>query len=446
MDEGKGTVRCYWENIRERVSKVEPNFFNIVDKLHPDKSLPIYLVYLPYGSLKGDNISSFMPNMDGSFVRLTDTNLSSVIISELGYGKNSSPFGMVLEKELEYFIEIEQDNIIIPSHIHKAGAFFNYSIILNEKNGIVYAPNGILKASSGCRSVFMLPNIGCMTHHYHLQREYNIQSHPPKKINDHWHTFKSILSSSNVSCHWSSCLVYFSESWVRKLWEDPSWLELKLYLLEKERKISEHQRFHQYYDIIFSLIQKNRNLKPNPYLVDTVRHIFNIALGIYPGFIPATNDDSLPLNLLQNVYVNSYGMDKYTPTIMKPDIFDFLADKNPIYYSLQQPTTYAFSPKSRSISSALSDMRGLMHLIEVFCKELGNNSGLCTGTIFENIAQKIIFSYFHNKKDLHSLIELSSNIVDQDHRFRYLTPQVDSPNSMFAVDAKFFRGCISISV
>lgn len=35
VDEGKGLVRVYWENIRDRVTKVQPAFAKIVDEFEP---------------------------------------------------------------------------------------------------------------------------------------------------------------------------------------------------------------------------------------------------------------------------------------------------------------------------------------------------------------------------------------------------------------------------
>src|SRR5580704_5442334 len=141
--------------------------------------------------------------------------------------------------------------------------------------------------------------------------------------------------------------MYFSEKWMEKLHTDKSWLQLKSYLHELAWNAFEYRRNQVYYDIAFSMIQKKRNLKPNPYLTDTARHLFTITLGDAPGYAPATDNNSLPLHTLQKVLVDSYGMKKYIPTIMKPCVYNFEKDKFPIYYSLQNPSTFAFSPKSR---------------------------------------------------------------------------------------------------
>ena len=145
----------------------------------------------------------------------------------------------------------------------------------------------------------MLPNIGCLTNHINLQRDFHIQSPPPKLLYEHWHIFKEIINYKN--CDWRSCLLFFSEKWVNHLHQDKSWINLKMYLHELAWNHFEHRRNNIYYDIAFSRIQKKRNLKPNPYLIDTASHLFTTALGAAPGYAPACDDSSLPLESIRQV-------------------------------------------------------------------------------------------------------------------------------------------------
>ena len=211
--------------------------------------------------------------------------------------------------------------------------------VLNKKTDKIYTPNGVLTTSSGARSAFMLPNIGCQTNHSALQRDFNIQDPAPKSHYEHWNIFRHITNSKIIDCNWRSCIIYFSNKWVDRLHNDSAWLQLKLYLHELAWSAFEYRRNQIYYDIAFSITQKKRNLKPNPYLVDTAKHIFTTAIGAAPGYVPAHNNNALPLDVIQNVYVESYGLRKYSPTIMQPSQFDFQNDKLPIYYSMQNPAT-----------------------------------------------------------------------------------------------------------
>lgn len=445
IDERRGLVKVQWADIRDRVAVVEPNFARMVDELAPNINFPLYLAYLPYGALKGDTESTFIPTQDNSYIRLTDPNIPKDIQNHLGYGKASSPLGMVLEKELEYFIDLKNERISIPWAIHTPGSFFSFGRNLSSDQSRIYAPNGVLTATSGARSVFMLPNIGCATNHVNLERDFNIQHTPPKSLYEHWHIFKDIINSNIISCDWKSCLIYFSESWVRKIHEDEAWLKLRMYLHEKAWRHYEHQRCRIYYDIAFSIMQKNRNLKPNPYLTDTARHLFSIALGDAPGYIPADNNHGLPTEIIQQAYVESYGLKKYIPTIMKPTRFLYETEQLPIYYSLQNPSTFMFSPKSRTSSSTVFEMRELQHIMNIFMNELSRENAMCADTVMNLAAKDIKFNYYHNKIDRHRIIQSTDMIPSIDKRFEAINQNLRVTGSSFASDSPFVRGCISIS-
>jgi hypothetical protein len=206
----------------------------------------------------------------------------------------------------------------------------------------------------------------------------------------------------------------------------------------------EYERNRIYYDTIFSTIQKNRNLKPNPYLVDTVEHLFATALGAAPGHVPSTDNNSLPTHLLQQAFVTSYGLKKYFPTIMKPHHFNFELDLFPIYYSLQNPTTRVFSPRSRTGASTIKEIRELERLMNIFIEELSKNGALSSDTVMGHIAKLIKFHYFHNMTDNHNITRNSLDMLSIDSRFcKTLFPS--APEAVFAEDSSFLRGCVSIS-
>lgn len=446
VDEGKGLVKTSWNDIRNRVIKVAPEFAKIVDCLSPDNSFSLYLAYYPYGDLKGDTISPFMPKMNGGSYRLTDPDAPKDVVYQLGYGSNSSPFGMLLEKQLEYFIDLKQLEMTIPVQVLSPGSFFPLARILQSHSSRTYTPNGLLTVVSGVRSVFMLPKIGCAINHLTLRRNYNVQPQPPKSLYDHWQLFKEIANSSNtVASDWRSCIVYFSEKWVDKIHNDNAWYPLKKFLLETAWKHFEYERNHMYYNIAYSLIQNARNLKPNPYLIDTACHLFAIALGAFPGYAPCCNEESLPLEALQRAFVESYGLKKYIPTIMYPAHFTF-EDKvsRPVYYSLQFPSALSFSPKSRRLSSTLFEMRELQHIVNIFISELVKDSNIFVDTVISGIAKNVEFDFFHNQDDVHKLIKDSEKITEIDNRFSIAKTKISAEGANFASDAPFVRGCIGV--
>jgi len=300
---------------------------------------------------------------------------------------------------------------------------------------------------SGCRSVFMLPNIGSMTQHVHLQSDYNVQSPPAKSLYDHWQIFKEIVDSEINPSDWRSCMIFFSEEWVDKIHNDNAWIKLKLYIQDLAWEHFEYNRSHTYYDIIFSLMQKKNNLKPNPYLVDTARHLIAVALGEAPGYAPAENEDILPLHDITNAFIHSYGLKKYLAHIMSPMQFTFEVSSSPVYYSLQYPSTFGFSPKARKVFSTIFEMRELAHIMKIFMFELGRSDGICQDTILRVMANKIVMHYFHNASDRHKVVNSTAMLPEFDVRFGVPSNSYGAGSSAkFAVDGPFLRGCIGIDL
>lgn len=445
VDDKTGLVKTYWSDIRDRVNKIEPQFTKIVDKLNPDQSFPLYLAYYPYGAMDADTESTLFPDMNGGYFRVTDANAPKEIVEQLGYSANNTPLGMVIDKQIESFIDLKSAGVTIPWMLYTPGKMFPLTRLLHTRNKRIYSPNGLLSSTAGSRSIFMLPNIGCMTNHINLQREFNVRNPTPKSMYEHWDIFKEIIYSEKCSIDWRCCVMYFSEKWVDKIINDKAWIDLNRYLHESAWHQFEYEISRSQYDFIFSIIQKNRNLKPNPYLADTAKHLFSIAIGSTPGFAPAMDESSMPLKTLQQAYVESYGLKKYFPTIMQPVYFNYETDQYPIYYSLQNPSTHAFSPKSREASSTLFEMRELEYIMKIFVQEMSKKQSMCTDTIMGTIANNVKFNYFHNKKDRHGIISLSSTLANTDERFYFSTALNQAAHPGIAVDSPFMRGCISIS-
>lgn len=442
-DERKGFVRVYWDTIRSRVEKVDPKVTAIIDKLSPDRSFPLYLSYLPYGHLKGDTVSSFLTLADGRCVRLSDPSLPDEIKKNLWYGLNSSALSLILEKEIEFFIDLKDRKISIPWTIAKEGDFLCVKSTLKKDMSKKCEPSNILTATSGARSIFTLPSLGCSVNYNRLKSFLNIRSPIPKHLYDHWHLFKEMINGSlKDEVDWQSCTMYFSQKWIDKLQNDPAWSDLKVYLIEKAFSFFEYESSRIFYDIAFSLIQRKRNLKPNPYLVDTAKHLLVTAMGKAPGYAPALNDNSAPIQKLQQVFVDYFGLKKYIPGIMKPEHFEQNNLNSMVYYSMQHPSTFTFSPSSRNTSSALLEMRELQHLMQILESELCEKTMPYHDTTLGIAAKEAEFIYFHNKLDRHKIIIPSEKIINYDKRL--LQTHVQHPDARFSCDAPFMRGCILI--
>ncbi len=448
IDERNGLVKTNWNKVRNRVHKVAPEFAKLIDHLSPDDSFPLYLAYYPFGELIGDTISPFIPMISGGHYRLSDPAAPKDVIKNLGYGQNSAPLGMLLEKTLEYYIDLKQINITIPWQIYSPGSFFPLARFLKNRSKRIYSPNGLLTVVSGTRSVFMLPKIGSSPNHLMLRRHYNnVRPKPPKDISEHWQVFKDIVYSNRHENDWRSCVLYFSQKWLDKIHNDNKWAAVKNYFLEIASDKFEYEKNQVYYNIAYSLFQLSNNLKPNPYLIDTACHLFALGAGAVSGYAPAIDDNSIPLQLIQHAYVEMYGLKKYIPTIMQPQQFKF-EDLNtkPIYYSLNYPSTLSFSPKSRKDSSTIFEMDELMHIVNIFQRELSLENNILSDTIISEVAKNVEFHFFHNRNFTHNNIKDSETIIEFDDRFSHKHAKSSYSNSSFSTDAPFLRGCVGLKV
>lgn len=436
------THKVYWPEIKERVKATNPEFYSLIDVLQPGSDFPLYLVNYDYGELIGDKLSQFIPIKGKGLLRLNDSTIPSEINAHLGYGKHSSPMGMILNKHFEWYVDLPHKNMILPILVQMPGDFFSYTRVMDMHSQFNYSPMGVLSAMSGARTAFMLPSIGCQNKITKLCRELKIKTKQPHYLYDHFKLFKSVLQSPEVNNTWESSLIYFSENWINHMKTDPDWFEVQKYFYTVFARKSLYLKNLPHYQTAYSLLLESTNQKPNPYLFDTFKHLIDIMSGETPGFSPQITNDLLPLDILQTVFIEFYGLKTTAPTIMGPQYFNIEDVYSlPTYYSLQFPTTRTFSPNSKK-SSTMAAMRELKDMCVDLFHELKKSNGYCHDTIIQHVAQRSRVDFFHNTNDIDGSIENVSYLINADDRFNY-TRQGDSKFNI-AEDSKFFRGCIKI--
>lgn len=328
----------------------------------------------------------------------------------------------------------------MPSAFYTKGSLVSTWEILEGQHS--YQGGPLWNISAGARTICMLPKITERTGNEHLRRKYQFQlSLANNSLSNHWSIFRTIATHKNFSqVHWRSKIIYFSKDWFDHT-GDKAWAPFYQYMLTKAWQDPIFKRNQFVLDLAFYLVQKDRNLKPNPYLADTVRHLIQLGTGNIPGLMPAIDDSAAPIKGLQEAYIEDYGLKK-SPVIMHSHHFSLPKNK-PIYYSLQLPTTAAFSTRSSKIYSKMSDMRELKRLMSIFFSEIARSQMESKKNQLANLAQDVAYNFYHCEEDQQGEILNSSKIVDLDPDF-YNTPfRIEGLN--FADFAPFFRGCISIS-
>lgn len=439
-DEGRGVVKTCWSKMRKRVHKINPEFAKLVDEVEPDdKSMPLFLAYYPYGQSSSDTVSPIMPTQHGETYRLLENEAPKEIFKHLGYGSKASPVGMLMNKRFELFVDLPHKNITIPKKLYKPGDIFPLGSILRKYNSNFHPPNGILKVVAGARSAFMLPYIGSAQQYQYMTRDFKIKKYDSTQYYNHFDIFKNLAESRQIGGNWRGCMMYFSKIWITKILNDHKWLKIKLYLYQFDWHQFEFERNNDYFDLAFSLLEEKFNLKPSPYYAGTIKYLYKIALGKSFGFTPALDENYLPTQELQNAFVESYGI-RYIPTIMHARYFD---ETEPVYYSLQNPSTDVIAYHSRKSTSTIYEMRELARIIEIYKNELKKEDSICQDTYLHQLCKKLEFTYFHNRDDNHAVAKSSSAIYNDDRRFWIANNQ---NNLEFSQDAKFFRGCIKLEI
>ncbi|WP_058525061.1 hypothetical protein [Legionella birminghamensis] len=433
--------RLVWPDIKQKIKLINKEFYDLIDEINPCSEYPIYRLDFPYGVLLGDELSQFIFTKNNSLLRLNSTQLPEPLKSELGYGLNSSPVAMVLDKYLEWYVDLPQKKITLPIRVQKPGEFFSYTKLLDVDSPHNYSPMGVLSLMSGARSIFMLPSIGCQHKLTKLGRELNAKLKTPQFLYDQFDLFNKILNKSSTK--WKSSIIYFSEKWMTSIKYDPKWYKVQRYFYKIFAASALYQKNLPHYQTAYSLLIERTNQKPNPYLFDTFKHLMDIMAGEMPGFKPLTDSDLLPIEVLQEVFLQVYNLKNIAPTIVGPDYFNLKdSTSSPIYYSLQFPTTRTFSPASKQ-SSTMSALKDLQDISQELIMELAKDNHFCSNTIIQDIAKTINISFFHNSNDIDGEINNIDYLVKFDSRFSFSSAL--QTNLFPSKDSKFFRGCIRFS-
>lgn len=206
---------------------------------------------------------------------------------------------------------------------------------------------------------------------------------------------------------------------------------------------SEFFRNQFMWDLALSLIQQQRNIKPNPYIADTVKHLLAMGVGALPGFAPALDDHAAPVRRLQEIFTTIYQLQDYAPIIMQPQFFSLKQkESRPIYYSLQYPTTIEFSPRSREGSTKIFDLYEIRSLLNKYLNDIASDKLNVKGTLVYELPEKVQYDFFHTDIENYTGIRLSKEIPEEDAAFKRVLANV---NKRFPANSTFIRGCIRIT-
>lgn len=439
----KTLSRVSWADIRERVQTANPVFCALMDTRDSGNEFDYYLAAYDYGRVMGNEKTMFIPTETGDYLALNEPNdprWDPKVLEDLSYGANSAPLCMLLNKSAEFFIDRSASNLTLPCRIFHAGDFMGTRRVLDDVES-----NTILHGVAGCRSAIMLPPISCTRHFTNVQNKFGMSTRKPENLYEHGKLFAELAQHPESGCDWILEILFFSRKLIQKIKTDPDWSQLRIYFYTYAMS-NYLGRFdlEDFMHITLSEAQRKRGIKVDPYHVDTLYHLYKIAVGLVPGFAPASDETYLPRAFLQRIFVEIYGLEYY-PTLLHPSNFDL---NDPlalsVYYSRQYPTTFASSPETRKVASIVYGLGELQYLFEETRAGLDLLTPNLSNAVWLGIGKNVDFQVYHSHKNQQKNVQLSRDLPNLDTRFGQAGCVQQLKGLDFCEDGAFMRGCISI--
>jgi hypothetical protein len=423
-----------WGDVRDEVYAVNPELAKICDQINPGKKHTLLKIRYPYGSKIVDKGQFNVPSIENGLISLKDSRVPLSIKKNLNY--SPIPFSLVLDNNTEVFVETNER--VIPLNFFEPGEVFG---IFESVSFLTDTPsNPIWSVTAGARSVFMIPRITDKIGHKRIRKEFGITNEVPTDLSGQWKIFKSIHDGLDHTKQWHNTILVFTDNWFQKHDEDISWLKFHKYLFKLCWSQLQLFRDATEFSLLWSSFGdeiNNRNLKPRPYLVDTLKHLVSIANGSGVAFRPAIDETALPVSLIQNAYVDFYNLKEYMPTLMQP--CKLQGDDTNAYYSLAFPTVLESSPYTRNAPSIIEDERDIKRLMDTLIRTIKHGKAII------DPIKHVSYEFFHTDVDPYGEILESKEILAEDSRFSY-TSSSRLKDRTFCATSPFFRGCIRISL
>ena len=423
-----------WSDVRGEISSLNPELTKIIDTLDIPKDCYFYECAYPFGSHILKNGFFNIATTDGETVPITDENIPKEIRNDLSYNFHANPASISLEKPMELYVVI--DGTIIPSYLVKPGNLFGLSIIVEQKiKPHTYVGGSVWEMTAGSRCCFLLPTIRDTNGLNKLQRHFDISINKPNSLYDHWLNLKEISRESDWRCR----TLFLSKSWAKHI-HNPGWEPLKIYLLQTLRDLQNFWANLFPWNVAFSHISHSKNIKQSWLARDIVKNIFAVGAGQLSGFQPAINDDFLPATFIEKAYVDIYELREYQPIIMHSNTLT-LGNKNPIYVSLQFPTTES-AYEYKNIQSSLKLIDDARHIYVKHMSHINGTMANLDAPYIHEVAETKEASFYHSQANTKYGRILPADSLSKMTDFDYFNSKY--PKRKFPHNAKFFTGCARI--
>ena len=422
-----------WSEVRDEVYRCNPELAEKCDYINKQGEYSLFKIHYPYGSSIINKGDFSLPTMNGQIVSIKDDRVPESLRKKLTY--SHIPLSLIINNSSEVFVKIQ--NRIVSLNFLVPGELFGLFELMNLLTQTSSLDMPIWNVSAGARSTFMVPSIYDTIGHTRIKKKLSADINTPSSLLDHWQTFVDI---NKYSCNtgWYNTILVFSDEWFMNQ-NNTAYIEFYKYLVTQCWKqfqlLEDFTEFSLLWSFFTHAINK-RNLKPRPYLIDTIKHLILIAKGSGISFKPSTDNTALPMSLIQQIYVQDYNLKDYIPNIMQPAKF---TKDSRVYYSLSFPTLLDSSPYSKNPPSIIEDQREIKKLLDILINTIEQIENPSI-----NLLKNIKFELFHSGNDPFGQIIPSKIIPEGDTRFLEYTNN-NQEKREFCSSSSFFNGCISIS-
>lgn len=419
-----------WSAVRDGVIKVNPELARAIDTLDPPEHFTLAKVRYPFGQKILDQGQFILPDKNGLYRPLSDKTMRP--LQKLFDYAHTIPMGIVMKNKCELYLKFNER--ILPFSTMKPGKIAALWNVLDLQQS---AHTGkIWNITAGARSILFLSKISNNTKFIKLKNAFQLKCSKPNHLYDQWNILKEIADNPQFPEPWEVEILFFSKVWLTEQ-KSEKWKLFHHFLVDQAWKNTAFTRNQTVLNIVVSECLATKNLKPSPYLIDTVKHLLGIIQSFYPAFQLADENESAgPIKTWQTIFKDIYEID-YSPLMLHMGYEQYSR-----FYSLNYPTQLSFLPKAKNASSHHHDLAELQHIMDKFIDFIKEDSLNLSHTPLYRKTVQSEFIYYHNSSEQNhfqqpgSLLKTDSAFIKQYNKFSTLP---------FCESSPFFRGCIKIN-
>ncbi len=404
-----------WDKIKTDIARVNRPLFDILQTIEGIQNMFFTVLEYPYGQIIADEEYFYLPDAGGKM--------------------DLVPFSMVLDKNLEMFIEFKGKS---STHkVYREGEFLGVTPLYLFADQ--HHPSDILQISSGARNAFLLCPIADIKPHSSLEKQFRTKLPKPDDLDSHCLTFKTLCEAANHP--WRSKLLVFPNELVCLIKENTN-PALSRLLINFYANLYGYYANIPFYNYLMTYIKaNNQDVSHNVFINDVITQLIAIGVGEIPGYGLAINENLLPLEFISQTYRDVY-KSRYTPLMMVPSHFNKQSNE-PVFYSILKEEM-AFRPSSFSNKPQRCEL--IYNTYRQYAEHI-KELGYFKMTPFYDSATRLSLTLFNEKKvsAYHGLFNMpKETMFDYDPRFLEITQKLGYEKSAFPAKTTFLIGCFGV--